>query len=287
MSAIKPLHVALNAMFGPVAGVIQKMNLPIKLTMLNEIPDGTFPKGPPDPLLKENQKETEELIISSGADLGAAWDGDADRFFLFDETGRWISGYYVTAFLGTYFAEKFHGAKIIHDPRLTWATEDAVIAKGGIPLENRVGHAFIKERMRKEDAVFAGEMSGHYYFKDYFYMDNGIIPFLMILEMVSKSNKKVSELFEPFFSNYPVSGEINIKVSSTDEAVKVLAEIEEKYHDAKFGRVDGLSIEYPDWRANIRASNTEPLLRVNVEARNEALTREKTGEIMDIVKKFT
>ena len=279
VAKIKPLKVVVNGMFGPVVKNVERMNLPIELVKLNAEPDGTFPKGPPDPLLEENRAETMELVKSSGADLGAAWDGDADRFFLFDETGRWIPGYYFTAFLGEYLSKKIPGAKIIHDTRLTRATQDRVRAAGGVPLENRVGHSFIKERMRKEDAVFAGEMSGHFYFRDFYYADNGLVPFLLILEIISKSGKKASELFESYFSTYFISGEVNTRLAAGVNVADILTKLETKHANAEIKHIDGLSIEYPDWRANIRSSNTEPLLRVNVEATSEALMREKFLEI--------
>jgi len=282
ISAVKPLKVVANGMFGPIIKIVRKLQLPVTLVTLNEEPDGSFPKGPPDPLLKENQTETSELIKTSKADLGVAWDGDADRFFLFDENGRWIPGYYITAFLGADFARKFPGAKIIHDPRLTWATEEMVKAAGGAPLENKVGHSFLKERMRKEDAVFAGEMSGHYYFRDFYYADNGLIPFLLILEIISKSEKKTSEIFEPYFSEYFISGEINTKLGIDRRPDEILAELEKKYGDAKIEHMDGLSVEYPNWRANIRSSNTEPLLRLNVEGKSQAVVDEKTEEILSV-----
>ncbi|HUX36080.1 MAG TPA: phosphomannomutase/phosphoglucomutase [Candidatus Paceibacterota bacterium] len=282
ISAIKPLKVVANGMFGPIIKIVRELSLPITLVTLNEEPDGNFPKGAPDPLLKENQTETLELVRTSKADLGVAWDGDADRFFLFDENGRWISGYYLTAFLGADFARKIPGAKIIHDPRLTWATEEMVKAAGGIPLENKVGHSFIKERMRKEDAVFAGEMSGHYYFKNFYYADNGLIPFLLVLEIVSKSGKKVSEIFEPYFSKYFISGEINTRLDADRNPADIFTDLEKKYGDAKIEHIDGLSVEYADWRANIRASNTEPLLRLNVEGKSQGIVDEKTKEILSL-----
>jgi phosphomannomutase len=273
--AVRPLTVAVNGMFGPVVGNVRRLPLPLKLAPLNDVPDGSFPKGPPDPLLEENRHETVLLVRNSSADLGAAWDGDADRFFLFDETGRFIPGYFLTAYLGAYFAKKFPGAKVIHDPRLTWATERAVADAGGVPVVNKAGHSFIKERMRKEDAVFAGEMSGHFYFRDFYYADNGLVPFLIMLEILSRSGKKTSELFDPYFATYFISGELNSKLSPDARVPDILAKLERTYADAEISRVDGLSVEYGDWRANIRASNTEPLLRLNVEAKSEELMREK------------
>ncbi|MBI4395164.1 MAG: phosphomannomutase/phosphoglucomutase [Candidatus Omnitrophica bacterium] len=282
ISAVKPLKVVANGMFGPIIKIARRLPLPITWVTVNEEPDGNFPKGPPDPLLKENQAETSELVKTSKADFGVAWDGDADRFFLFDENGRWIPGYYITAFLGADFARKIPGAKIIHDTRLTWATKEIVKAVNGVPLENKVGHSFLKERMRREDAVFAGEMSGHYYFRDFYYADNGLIPFLLILEIISQSSKKVSEIFSSYFSKYFISGEINTKLNISQRPADILAELEKKYNDAKIEHIDGLSLEYPDWRANIRTSNTEPLLRLNVEGKSQAIVDEKTREILSV-----
>jgi phosphomannomutase len=286
VTKIMKYKVVANGMFGPAIQNIRKMNLPLDLVVLNGELDGSFPKGPPDPMLEENRLETFEAVLKQKADFGVAWDGDADRFFLMDENGRHIPGYYLTAFFGKYFAGKQPGAKVICDPRLTWAVIDDVVSAGGVPLINKSGHSFIKERMRKEDAVFAGEMSGHFYFKDYYYCDNGLIPFLLLLQIISESGKKVSELFERYFQLYPISGEINIKLVGDEILVKeVLAAFERKYHDAaKMEKVDGLSVEYPDWRANVRASNTEPLIRLNVEAKNEKILRAKTEEVLGMVK---
>ncbi len=282
-SKIKPIKIVANGMFGLAVQNILKLNLPIKIIPLNGNPDGSFPKGPPDPFLKENRVETEELIKKEKVDLGAAWDGDADRFFLFDEKARYIPGYYLTAFLSKYFCEKNSNAKVIHDVRETWAVIDAVKKTGGIPLINRVGHSFIKERMKKEDAVFAGEGSGHFYFRDFYYADNGLIPFLLILQKLSESGKKVSELFDEYFKQYFVSGEINTKLKDFAAAEKIFKTIELRFNDAKIDHVDGISIEYPDWRANVRASNTEPLLRLNLEANSTALVLEKTRELRAII----
>lgn len=285
-SKIKPFHVVANAMFGPALQNVMKMNLPIKLKMLNEIPDGTFPKGQPDPMQEGNRLETIQLIQNEKADFGVAWDGDADRFFLFDENGRFIPGYYLTAFFGEYFARKHPGSKIIYDPRLTWATMDFVASAGGVALVNKAGHSFIKERMRKEGAVFAGEMSGHYYFKEYYYCDNGLIPFLLILEILSQAEAgvKVSSLFDKFFNLYPISGEINTKLASQDQVIGKLDKVQGHYPDAQMDKTDGLTIEYHDWRANVRGSNTEPLIRVNVEAKNHKLLDQKTKELIELIR---
>lgn len=281
------MRVVVNGMFGAVVKNVEQAKdiakLPIELITLNAEPDGSFPKGAPDPLLPENRTETIALIKSVKADLGAAWDGDADRVFFFDETGRFIPGYFITAFLGAYFSKKAPGSKIIYDPRLTWAVEDTVKSAGGIALINRVGHSFIKERMRKENAVFGGELSGHYYFREFYYADNGLIPFLLMLEIISKSGKKVSELFEPYFKKYFISDETNFALESLGEVERAISKIEYAYPDATVTRVDGLSIEYSKWRANIRSSNTQPLLRINVEAKNEALRDQKLAELIKLI----
>ncbi|HTL39463.1 MAG TPA: phosphomannomutase/phosphoglucomutase [Methylomirabilota bacterium] len=281
---IKPLKVVCNAMFGPAVKNVLGLSLPLTIIPMNAEPNGSFPKGTPDPLLEENRIETVAQIKKEQVDLGAAWDADADRFFLFDETGRWVPGYYLTAFLAKYFCSRNPGAKIIFDPRAIWATIHEVTEAGGAPVINKAGHSFIKERMRKEEAVFAGEMSGHYYFKDYFYCDNGLIPFLLILQIVSESGQKVSKLFDEYFIQYPISGEINIDLPSPSEGEKILSRLSQNYGDAKQDRTDGLSIEYPEWRGNVRASNTQALLRLNVEAKSEELLKQKTQELLNLIK---
>jgi phosphomannomutase len=283
MGKIRKMKVVCNAMFGPALINIDEMNLPLEIIRINDVPNGNFPKGQPDPLQEQSRIETVELIKNTKPDLGAAWDADADRFFLFDENGRFIPGYYLTAFLGNYFAARNKGAKIIFDPRLTWAVMDKVSQAGGMPLVNKAGHAFIKERMRKETALFGGETSGHYYFKDFYYADNGLIPFLILLQIFSEKGAKVSEMFDEYFENYPISGEISAKLASQDVVPSILSRIQTNYSDAKIDLIDGLSIEYHDWRANIRGSNTEPLIRLNVEAKNKMLVERKTGEMLRLI----
>ena len=285
---VKNFKIVANAMFGPALQNVTAMELPVQIIPLNETPDGNFPKGQPDPLQEANRLETVEIIKKEQADFGVAWDADADRFFLFDEKGRFIPGYYLTAYLGNYFAKRNPGGKIIYDPRLTWAIEGYVKEAGGVPVVNKAGHSFIKERMRQEDAVFAGETSGHYYFRDFFYCDNGLIPFLILLEIFSAQNqRKVSEFFDEFFATYPISGEINTKLASQDQVALILKMLEEKFSDAEMKKIDGLSIEYPDWRANIRGSNTEPLIRLNVEARDDLTLQAKTTELLALIQKIS
>jgi phosphomannomutase len=283
---LRHFTIVANAMFGPALQNVIRMKLPVTLKMINENLDGTFPKGPPDPMQESNRLETVQRIQNEKPDFGVAWDGDADRFFLFDENGRYIPGYYLTAFFGEHFARKNPGAKIICDPRLTWAIIDGVSKAGGVPLINKSGHSFIKERMRREDAVFAGEMSGHFYFKDYFHCDNGLIPFLLILEILSGMGEaaRISQVFDRYFQLYPISGEINTKLPSQDQVQKILDRLQSNYADAQIDKTDGLTVEYHDWRANIRGSNTEPVIRLNIEAKTEKMVQEKTDEVIKLIR---
>ncbi len=281
---IKPFKIVANAMFGPALQNVAKMKLPVKFTLLNDKPDGNFPKGQPDPSLPENQTETSEAVIKNKADFGVAWDADADRFFLYDEKGRAIPGYYLVAFLTKHYLKLHKGAKVISDPRLIWATTEKAAKYGGHALINKVGHSFIKERMRKEDAIFAGENSGHFYFRDFFYCDNGLIPFLVMLEIFSTTEKKVSTLFDAFFFRHPISGELNQKLSDQDQVKAILKKIEKQYSDARIEKIDGLSIEYDSWRANIRSSNTEPMIRLNVEALDDGTLKKKTEELLNLIR---
>lgn len=290
---IKPMKIVADANYGMAGVALNKILefLPVKIVPLNFKPDGSFPKGRPDPLIMERRQEVEALVKEEKADLGVAWDGDADRFFIFDENGEFVEGSHVVAILAKYFLEKNNGtsslklrsasAKVISDNRLQWAVRDVAKDSGGKYLVNKPGHAFIKDRMRQEDAVFAGENSGHYYFRDNFYCDNGMIPCLIILEMLSKENKKMSEIADYYRKNYPVSGEINNGVRDPDD---VLLKAEKKYKDGKIDHIDGLSVEFDDWRFNLRKSNTEPLIRLNVEAKSQELVDEKVKELMELIK---
>lgn len=281
---IKPLKIVGNANFGLAGLVVEKLtkDLPIEWIKLNWKPDGSFPKGRPDPLRPENREETIKTIKKNKADFAVSWDADADRCFFFDENGNFIEGYFITAFLAKELLKKEPGAKIISDPRLTWAVLDTIEQNNGVPIIAKTGHMFIKERMRKEDALFAGEMSGHYYFKNNFYADNGMIPFLMMLEILSHSQKKMSQLLAPYTSRYFVSGELNFEVENKEEIIR---KIEKQYKKGKIERMDGLSIEFDrKWRFNLRASNTEPLLRLNIEASDKKLLQDKTLEIVHLIK---
>lgn len=286
ISKLKPLTIVANGNFGMAGTVVQTLleKIPTKLILLNEKPDGSFPKGRPDPMIPENRMETQELVLQNGADLGVAWDADADRCFFYDEKGEFIHGYYITALLAQILLRKNPGEKIIFDPRLTRATTDFVLSSGGIPVINKSGHTFIKERMRKENALFAGEVSAHYYFRDNFYADNGMIPFLLILEELSISGKKLSELVQILRTTYPVMDETNFKVKNVAETIQNL-KLHYSGSTATFIEIDGVSVEFPEWRFNVRGSNTEPLLRLNIEASNSELLKEKFNEVTEIIKK--
>ncbi len=285
-SSIKKFRLVGNANFGyvsrPVSALVQKLGL--DLLPLNFEPDGSFPKGPPDPMLPGNRAETEQLVKDEHTDFAAIWDADADRVMFVDEGGRFISGAYVTALLADILLEKYgHDNAIIFDPRVIWPALKVVEEKGGRPIISKGGHAFIKDRMRKENALFAGEMSAHYYFRENFYADNGIIPFLLILEHLSKLGKPFSEMMAPYMAGHYMSGELNFKVK---DIKRVISDVREKYHG--YGTedfTDGYSLETPEWRFNIRPSNTEPLLRLNVEARKEGLVEKVTAEIEQIIER--
>ncbi len=282
--AIKPFKIVANANFGYVGGGVQLIadKLSLKLTTLNWKPDGTFPKGTPDPMQPANRAETESALRSSHFDFAAIWDADADRCMFLDERGEFISGAYVTALLADVLLTK-HGDdnKIIFDPRVIWPTTKVCEQHGAEAIISKSGHAFIKDRMRKENAIFAGEMSAHYYFRENFYADNGVIPFLLILQQLSRTGKSFSEMIRPYMEGHYMSGELNYRV---DDIQKVIAAVKDRF--SKEGRedfTDGYSLNMDDWRFNIRPSNTEPLLRLNVEARKEGLVDKIRGEIESII----
>lgn len=273
-----------NPNFGVGGRAIDKLleGTNIDAIKLNWESDGNFPKGRPDPLIPENREEISKLVVENGADFGVAWDADADRCFFFTEKGEFIEGYFITALLGKIFLERNSGATILHDPRLIWAIRDIAIQNGGKDIINKSGHAFIKERMRKDNIVFGGEMSAHYYFQDYFYCDNGLIPFVMMLEFLSTQEKSLSEIMtEMFWNKYFVSGEINSQVSDVKSKI---AEAKEKYSTGAIDEIDGISIEYNDWRFNLRGSNTEPVIRLNVEAKSQKLMEEKRDELLKLIR---
>lgn len=283
LPSIKPLKVIAdtgNGMVGPILKRVYE-RLPVELIGLYLDPDGTLPNHGLDPLQPENRAELQQRVVSERADIGFAFDGDGDRFFTIDNRGEFISGDFMTALLGQYYLEKYPGAKILYDVRASWAVPELITEAGGTPLMERVGHAFIKERMSNEGAVFAGEVTGHYYFKDFNYADSGIIPSLIILEMLSEKGKRMSELLAPLEATYFISGEINTRVA---DVKAVLATLAERYRDAEHGQMDGLSVTYPDWHFNVRGSNTEPLLRLNLEGRTKELMEQKRDEVLEIIR---
>ena len=286
LSIIKPFNVVLDAGSG-MAGLVAPPlfeRLPCRTTKLCFEIDGTFPNHEANPLIEENRRDITAEVIRQHADIGIAWDGDADRCFFIDGSGEFISGDFVTALLAEAFLLKHPGATIIYDLRASHAVRDTVARYGGRALMNRVGHAFIKQRMRQEDGIFAGEVTGHYYFRDFYYADNGFIPALLILELMSKKNQSLRELLQPFRERYFISGEINTKLASMNEVPKKLAAIEARYKDAEIARLDGVSVDYPDWHFNVRASNTEPLLRLNLEAATPALMEKRRDEVLEVIR---
>lgn len=283
VSALRPLKVVVNAGNGCAGPLLDLLvpQLPLEIIKICHEPDGTFPNGIPNPLLLENRGITRDAVLEHGAGLGIAWDGDFDRCFFFNEKGEFVEGYYIVGLLAQAFLSKQPGAKIIHDPRLTWNTIDMVRQAGGRPVMSKTGHAFIKERMRAEDAVYGGEMSAHHYFRDFAYCDSGMIPWLLVVELMCRQRKLLSELVGERMRMFPVSGEINLTLSDPSAAI---AAVEAKYApDAvSVDHTDGLSLEYADWRFNLRMSNTEPVVRLNVESRgDQELMSQKTQELLD------
>jgi len=283
---IKPLKVVINPNFGfegeVIKYIVNKFNLPLTLIGLNDQPDGTFPKGRPDPFLPENRPEFLALVKKEQADLGVTWDADADRVFFAAPSGRFIDPYFMNALLIEEILEnREKGQKIVYDPRYTWALIDAAKKHGATAVMERVGHSFIKARMRQENAIFSGESSGHTYFRDFFFADGGALPLMIVLEKISTSAKDLDQLLAPYFASYHISGEIN---STVKDAKKILAELQNRYKDAEISLLDGLTIEYPDWRASIRSSNTEPLLRLNVEGKTPEVVERQRDELLSIIK---
>lgn len=284
-AAIEPFNVVLDAgsgMGGLVAPALFDQ-LPCRTTRLCFTIDGTFPNHEANPLIEENRRDITAEVIRQKADVGIAWDGDADRCFFIDGDGEFVPGDFVTALLAEAFLLKHPGATIIYDLRASHAVRDTVAQYGGRALMNRVGHAFIKQRMRQENGIFAGEVTGHYYFRDYSYADNGFIPALLMLELMSTKKQSLRELLKPYRDKYFISGEINTRLANMTEVPKKLAAVEARYKDARIERVDGVSVEYPDWHFNVRGSNTEPLLRLNLEAKTPEMMEEKRDEVLRVI----
>ncbi|MCX6174662.1 MAG: phosphomannomutase/phosphoglucomutase [Ignavibacteriales bacterium] len=281
---IQPYKVVVNAgngCVGPALDALEKY-LPVKMIKIFPEPDSTFPNGVPNPLLPENRQPTIDAIKKNGADLGVAWDGDYDRCFFFDEKGNFIEGYYIVGLLAKSILKTNPGEKIVHDPRLIWNTIEIVKKAGGQAVVSQSGHAFIKQKMREVNAIYGGEMSAHHYFRDNFYSDSGLIPFVLILQLMSDEKAKLSELVDSMIRLYPCSGEINSTISNPTEKIR---EIKKRYTGGINDELDGLSVEYHDWRFNIRMSNTEPLLRLNVESKSdEKLMHEKTNELLKFIR---
>ena len=285
---LKPLKIVINTGNGSAGPIINELEkfLPFEIVKVHNNPNGYFPNGVPNPLLQDARAETSKAVVESGAACGIAFDGDFDRCFLFDEKGGFIEGYYMVGFLAEAFLEKNSGEKIIYDPRAIWNTIDIVENLGGTPIMCRSGHVYIKELMRAENAIYGGEMSAHHYFRDFYLCDSGMIPWLLVLELLCKSGKTLSALMADRIAKYPVSGEINTKVSSTDKVKEIMSNIEKLYGaGGKVYHIDGLSIDFDDWRFNLRGSQTEPFIRLNVEARGDkALMETKLDELLAIIR---
>ena len=282
---IKPFKVVVNAGNGCAGLSLNEIEpqLPIKMIKLFNEPDPEFPNGIPNPLLIENRKPTIDAVLKNNADLGVAWDGDYDRCFFFDENGNFIEGYYIVGLLAKSILKKHPGEKIVHDPRLIWNTLDIVNKSNGIAVQSKSGHAFIKQKMREVNSIYGGEMSAHHYFRENSYSDSGMIPFLLIMQLMSEENKTLGDLVEEMIANYPCSGEINSTISDPSGKIK---EIEKLYTGGKVDKTDGLSVEYDDWRFNLRMSNTEPIIRLNVESKGDVLMmEEKTKELLEVIRK--
>jgi phosphomannomutase len=284
VAAIRPLRVVIDAANGMAGAMLPPVleRLPIDAVRCYFEPDGSFPNHEPNPLLPENREFIIAKTREEGADLGVAYDGDADRCFFVDDSGEFIPGDFVTALLAQSILEKEPGGKVIYDVRASWAVPETILRAGGTPLVNRVGHAYIKHRMRQEHAVFGGEVSAHYYFRDFTQADAGVVPFLLMLELISKQGRKLSEILEPYRSRYFITGEIN---STVGDVAQKLQELEEQFGpQGRITHLDGLSVEADDWHFNVRPSNTEPLLRLNLEARSQELMERKRDEVLALIR---
>lgn len=288
VSVLKPLKVVVNAGNGGVGAIVDLLepHLPVEFVKVHHEADGSFPNGIPNPLLPDNRQSTVDAVVQSGADIGIAWDGDFDRCFFFDEKGVFIEGYYLVGVLAEAFLAKNPGAKIVHDPRLMWNTIDVVQRAGGEPIQSKTGHAFIKERMREEDAVYGGEMSAHHYFRDFAYCDNGNIPWLLVLELMCRSGKSLSQLIGDRMELFPCSGERNFTVNDPRLIIETM-ETHFLPSAILVEKTDGLSMSFNDWRFNLRMSSTEPVIRLNVESRGDtAMMEAKTEELIALVRQF-
>jgi phosphomannomutase/phosphomannomutase/phosphoglucomutase len=282
---LKAFKVVANAGNGMAGRVIERLQprLPLDFVPLFAEPDGSFPNGVPNPLLPEKREDTARAVRESSADLGLAWDGDFDRCFFFDERGEFVDGYYLVGLLAKQTLARYPGAKILHDPRLVWNTLEIVEQEGGTAVQSKSGHAFIKERMRREDAAYGGEMSAHHYFREFSYCDSGMIPWLLVVELMSRSGQSLSQLVDDMMRRYPISGEINRELADPQRALEAFKR-EYAPRAASIDETDGVSLAFEQWRCNLRLSNTEPLIRLNVESRgDEELVRAKTEEILSFL----
>ena len=285
VSKIKPLKVVVNAGNGGAGLIVDALesSLPLEFVKIHHEPDGSFPNGVPNPMLEENRQSTIDAISAHGADFGIAWDGDFDRCFFFDENGRFIEGYYIVGLLVESLLPADPGAAIVYDPRLTWNTVELVTKNGGRPVLSKSGHSFIKQVMRENDALYGGEMSAHHYFRDFYYCDTGMVPWLLVAQIVSEAGQPLSTLVDACMRDYPASGEINRKVADAGVAINTIRQHYEDGADT-IDQTDGVSLEFAEWRFNLRASNTEPVIRLNVESRGDtALMAQKTTEILKLI----
>jgi phosphomannomutase len=280
---IKPLKVVADTGNGMVGPILQQVydRLPVELIGIYLDPDGSLPNHGLDPMQPENRADLERRVIEEGADIGFAFDGDGDRFFIVDDRGHFVPGDFVTALMGCYMLERDPGGKVVYDVRCSWAVPDLIKQAGGTPLVERVGHSFLKPRIFEEGAVYAGELSGHYYFREFYGADSGIVPSLVILEMLSKRRVKLSELLAPLESKYFLSSEINSRVDDPLAKIEALAK---RYGDGAIERMDGITISFDDWHFNVRPSNTEPLLRLNLEALSQGMMEQKRDEVLEFIR---
>lgn len=286
LASLKPLKLVVNAGNGAAGHVIDALepHLPFEFIKVHHHPDGTFPNGIPNPLEPHNRADSIAAVKRHGADMGIAWDGDFDRCFLFDERGEFVEGYYIVGLLAQAFLEKSPGAKVIHDPRLTWNTQEIAETAGGVAIQSKTGHAFIKEKMREEDAIYGGEMSAHHYFRDFFYCDSGMIPWLLVAELLCKSGHPLSALLEARIARFPSPGEINSRVT---DAAAAIARVRQTFEGeaTSIDVIDGISMNFAQWRFNLRMSNTEPVVRLNVETRgDQQLMQQKTDQLLRLVR---
>jgi phosphomannomutase len=285
ISGCRPLRIVSNPGNGGAGPIIEALakRLPFEFIPLYHEPDGSFPHGVPNPLLPENREPTSQAVKQHQADLGLAWDGDFDRCFFFDESGSFIEGYYVVGLLAEELLRTNPGEKVIYEPRLTWNSIERIEAAGGVPVLSKTGHAFIKERMRAEDALYGGEMSAHHYFRDFAYCDSGMIPWLLVCQLMSRTGKSMSQLVGDAQSRFPVSGELNTKIADPGKALEHIRMLYEPEADL-VDTTDGLAFEFKQWRFNVRLSNTEPVVRLNVETRsNPELLKQKTDELIELL----